>query len=85
MLTLDKLEVHQRFGGDIDGWSRHTGGRDDSGMRDEDWFLIEELLHGLALVASGQASQTYAAALEQRLLGVTANEATRQALRELAR
>jgi len=85
MLTLGKLAVHQRFGGDLDGWTRTTGGQDDSGMRDEDWFLIDELLQGLALVASGQASPAYAEALERRLLDVTADDATRQALRELAR
>lgn len=85
MLTLDKLNVHQRFNGDLDGWARTTGGSDDSGMRDEDWFLIDELLQGLALLASGQASPAYAAALEQRLLDATADEATRQALRDLAR
>lgn len=85
MLTLDKLNVYQRFGGDLDGWARTTGDRDDSGMRDEDWFLIDELLQGLAQIASGQASQAYAAAHEQRLLDATADEATRQALRDLAR
>lgn len=85
MLTLDKLGVHQRFNGDLDGWARITGGRDASGMRDEDWFLIDELLQELALVASGQASPAYAEALERRLLDVTADDATRHALRELAR
>lgn len=85
MLTLDKLAVHQRFGGDLDGWARAKGGHDASGMRDEDWFLIDELLQGLALVASGQASPAYAEELERRLLDVTADDATRQALRELAR
>jgi len=85
MLTLDKLKVHQSFDGDIDGWARQTGGHDDSGMRDEDWFLIDALLQGLTLVASGQASPAYATALEQRLLATTADGATRQALRDLAR
>lgn len=85
MLTLDKLKVHQSFDGDIDAWARRTGGHDDSGMRDEDWFLIDALLQGLSLVASGKASAAYATALEQRLLAATVDDATRQALRDLAR
>ena len=85
MLTLDKLRVYQRFDGDLEGWARTTGGRDDSGMRDEDWFLIDALLQGLTLVASGHATQPFATALEQRLLDADTDAVTRQALRALAR
>lgn len=85
MLTLDKLKVYQRFAGDLDGWAHTTGGSDASGMRDADWFLIEELRQGLALVAAGQATQAFASALEQRLLDAADDDATRQALRALAR
>lgn len=85
MLTLEKLKVYQRFAGDLGGWARTTGGRDASGMRDVDWFLIEELRQGLALAAAGQASQGFASALEQRLPDAADDDTTRQALRALAR
>lgn len=80
MLTLDKLKVYQHFGGSIDGWARATNVGDDSGITDGDWFLIDELRQGLALIATGQASQAFTASLESRLLDTTADEATRQAL-----
>jgi hypothetical protein len=49
MLTLEKLKVYTRFGGDIDGWARSR--RDDgSGMTDADWFLIEELRQALRIL-----------------------------------
>jgi hypothetical protein len=80
MLTLDKLKVYQRFDGDIDGWARAANVGDDSGITDGDWFLIDELRQGLALIATGQASQAFTASLESRLLDTTADGATRQAL-----
>ncbi|OYW14781.1 MAG: hypothetical protein B7Z46_01985 [Hydrogenophilales bacterium 12-64-6] len=83
MLTLDKPNIYRRFDGDLDGWARIASGHDASGITDADWHLIEDLRQGLGLIAAGQASQTFAAALESRLLRTTADEATRQALRAL--
>jgi hypothetical protein len=80
MLTLDKLRIYRHFDGDMDGWARTASGHDASGITDDDWFLIEELRQGLALVATGQASQAFAASLESQLLDTTVDEATRQAL-----
>ena len=83
MLTLDKLNIYRRFDGDLDGWARIASGHDASGITDADWHLIEDLRQGLGLIAAGQASQTFAASLESRLLRTTADEATRQALRAM--
>ena len=83
MLTLDKLNIYRRFDGDLDGWARIASGHDASGITDADWHLIEDLRQGLGLIAAGQASQTFAASLESRLLRTTADEATQQALRAL--
>jgi hypothetical protein len=83
MLTRDKLDVYRRFQGDIDGWARSSHGSHDAGMTDSDWFVIEELRQGLALIASGQASTAFMAQFEQRLHAVTADEATRERLRAL--
>jgi len=83
MLTLDKLNIYQRFDGDLDGWSRIANGHDASGITDADWHLIEELRQGLALIAAGQASQAFTTSFESRLRDATAGETTRQALRAL--
>ncbi len=83
MLTLEKVEMYRRFGGDIDGFARSSVD-DSSGITDEDWHVIDELLHALFLVQSGQAAPELAASVERRLSCVTADEATRRALRTLA-
>jgi len=83
MLTVAKLEIYRHYGGDQDGWTRHA--RDDmrTGIDSADWRLIDELLLGLGLVARGNAAPAYAQALEQRIATVTADDATRAALRAL--
>lgn len=82
MLTIDKLKMYRRFNGDIDGFARSKVD-DRSGITDEDWRVIDELRQALFLVRSGQAASEFAASLEQRLSSVAADDATRQALREL--
>lgn len=82
-LTLEKVATYRRFGGDIDGFAR-SGVDDSSGITDEDWHVIDELLHALFLVQSGQAAPELAASVERRLSCVAADEATRRALRALA-
>ena len=85
MLALDKLRIYRRFGGDIDGWARTHGRGDTSGMTDDDWSLIDELRQGLRIVSSGQASAEFASSVERRLLASTADDRTREQLRELAK
>ena len=76
MLTVDKLRIYEQFDGDIDGWARASRGQATTGMTDEDWYLIDELLMGLATVKTGVASPSYAQQLEQRLLASTSDQAT---------
>jgi len=85
MLTLEKLRLYHRFGGDIDGWARASAPSDSSGMTDEDWSLIDELRQGLRIVSSGRASAEFASSVERRLLAATADAPTREQLRELAK
>ncbi|MDO8450557.1 MAG: hypothetical protein Q7T10_17305 [Rhodoferax sp.] len=84
MLTVDKLRIYEQFGGDIDAWARASRGQATTGMTDEDWYLIDELLMGLAAVKTGVASPSYAQQVEQRLLAITSDQATRNILHELA-
>ncbi len=85
MLTLEKLETYQRFGGDIDGFARSHGRGDSSGITDEDWVLIDELRGALFIIASGKASPEFAAVVERRMQESTADPETRERMRELAR
>jgi hypothetical protein len=84
MLTVDKLRIYEQFDGDIDGWARASGGQATACMTDEDWYLIDELLMGLATVKTGAASPSYAQQVEQRLLASTSDQATRSILHALA-
>jgi hypothetical protein len=65
-LTLDKVETYRRFGGDIDGFARSRID-DASGITDEDWHVIDELLQALFLVQSGQAAPELAASVVRQL------------------
>ena len=85
MLTLEKLKIYRRFGGDIDGWARASSPGETSGMTDEDWSLIDELRQGMSIVSSGQASEDFAKSVERRLLASAADEWVRQELRELVK
>ena len=82
-LTIAKLEIYRRYGGDLDGWARHARDVQRAGIDDADWALIDELLLGLDLVARGEASASYTQALERRLAEACADVDTRAALRAL--
>jgi len=84
MLTVDKLRIYEQFDGDIDGWARTSSGQATTGMTDEDWYLIDELLMGLATIKTGVASASYAQQVEQRLLASTGDQATHSILHTLA-
>jgi hypothetical protein len=84
MLTVEKLGIYEHFDGDIDGWSRTCRGGQSTGMTDADWYLIDELLQGLATVSTGAASPSYAQQVEQRLLASTADQAARGRLHAIA-
>jgi hypothetical protein len=82
MLTVEKLRVYESYGGDIDGWASCKASGNAGVMTDDDWYLIEELRQGLALVTAG-ATKEFTELLENRLKAVTVDEATRQVLKAL--
>ena len=84
MLTVDKLRIYEQFDGDMDGWALASRGQATTAMTDEDWYLIDELLMGLATVKTGAASPSYTQQVEQRLLASTSDQATRSILHALA-
>ena len=84
MITVEKLRTYAEFNGDVDGWVRASLGQGGSFMTDADWYLIDELLMGLAIVATGLASPSFSRDIEEKVLASTADDATRAALRALA-
>jgi len=60
MLTLKKIGLYRKYGGDIDAWTRFGTPNEHSLMTDTDWYRIGELVQMLTLVKSGKASPNYA-------------------------
>ena len=60
MLTLAKICVYQKYGGDMDGFARTKNQDDHSLITDDEWFLIDSLVQKLFLVKNGKASSEYA-------------------------
>lgn len=56
MITIDKLKVYQKYGGDIDMWSRGASNRDRSIMDDRDWSNIDKAIQLLTIIQNGHAS-----------------------------
>ena len=84
MLTLQKLRTYRKFRGDIDGYGRSHVRGDRSGITEEDFQLIAELLTALYIIASGKASQDFALGVERKLSELAPEPQTRQELRQLA-
>lgn len=84
MITLKKLQVYQQFHGEIDGWVRSTKGEDSSGIRDDDWYLIERLRSGLFAIHNVPCSASYRENVLSELQENTEDEATRNLLLEIS-
>ncbi len=85
MLTLLKVQIYEKFGGDNDGFARANGDNKARDITDDDWQLIDRLRQALYLIETGRAADSFRNQTEQELARVTENEATREALRRLAR
>ncbi|MFB0937283.1 MAG: hypothetical protein QMB52_16025 [Propionivibrio sp.] len=84
MLTRRMLGIFEEFDGDIDGWTRMHRDPDNSLMTAEDWSLIDRLVMNLGIAESGLASPEFRAETEKILRENTADETTREAVRDLA-
>ena len=83
MLTVEKLNIFEKFDGDIDGWALSSIRDDKPNMTDDDWYVINDLVMGLSVVANGFASPAFSQEVESKLLTSTTDEATRDLLRAL--
>ncbi len=60
MITIEKIKIYDKFGGDIDRFSR--GGKNTSGQysfSDNDWSLIGEIEQDIKLISDRLASKEY--------------------------
>ncbi len=84
MITIKKVEIYQRFNGDVDGWARVGSKEEKSIMDDEDWFLIDGFIQDIKLVKKGLASDTFMDVINERLNAKCDNEETILAIKSLA-
>lgn len=84
MITINKIEIYKRFNGDVDGWARIGSSEEKSMMNDDDWFLIEGFIQDISLVKKCIASDTFMKSVNERLKKNCDNDATIQAITELA-
>lgn len=80
MITLTKIRVYRKYGGDIDGFARGKNQKDCALITDDEWFLIDSLTQKLFLVKSGKASPEYA---KRILVEVRQNVEGDEAINEL--
>ena len=84
MITQKKLEIYSSFHGDIDGWCRMTLNIDSfSGMKREDWYLIDNLLQELSMIKKGIVSKEYEKKIWEELRSKCDSEETIHQLEKL--
>jgi len=84
MLTIAKIRVYKKYGGDIDGFARAKNSNDYSLITDDEWFLIDSLIQKLFLVKSGKASPEYAKRISEEVRQNVEGEEIINELMELA-
>jgi len=84
MITLKKVEVFAKYGGDIDAWL-HDGTTDEKSIiSNGDWGQIESIIDELSLIIKKQASEKYMAEFRERVYKVVENEAVLELLSNFA-
>ena len=59
MITLQKLEIYEKFEGDVDGLQRSGTDEEQRIFDHTDWNLIEDLLRRIYLINSHLASKDF--------------------------
>lgn len=84
MLTLVKIRVYRKYGGDIDGLARTKNPDDCSLITDDEWFLIDSLVQKMTLLKNGKASPEYAKRISIEMHQCVESEEAIKELMELA-
>ncbi|CAM3863065.1 hypothetical protein POKO110462_22440 [Pontibacter korlensis] len=77
-ITIDKLNIYQKYGGDNDGFARAGKEVEKQKLNSEDWALIDELIQSLELISNGLASGDFAKKTLSRLAEMADEQAYRQ-------
>ena len=83
LINIEKLEVFQKYTGDIDGWARMASVAEKAVISNSDWYEIDSFIQDYSLVKKGLASQRYADKLDARIEAATPSPEDRQALKAL--
>lgn len=59
MITIDKIKIFDRYGGDIDGLARVGGDFEKKLFDNNDWSLIDDFYQDIELMNKRLAAQTY--------------------------
>lgn len=59
MITLEKISIYNKFGGDIDDFSRFSKLSEQNLIDDSDWSLIEEFIQNIKLISEKLSSKEY--------------------------
>jgi hypothetical protein len=84
MITAEKLNIYQRFNGEIHRWGEFGTAKERSTISDDDWCTIEELIQNINLVKTGLASESFVKALDQQLKERCDNNQTVHILKSIA-
>ena len=83
MITLEKLRIYEKYGGDMDHLARMQNEADQKSISNEDWAQIDDLIQDIGLRKRKLASQSYLESLDRRLKAETENQETIEELKRL--
>lgn len=67
MITKDKIKIYKKFNGDLDYFARVCSPKDKKLMKDEDWFLIDDIIQDIKLIRKGLTSVDYENKINQKI------------------
>lgn len=74
MITEIKLKIYKKYKGDIDSWARGGLKNEKENIKDNDWFLIDNLIQDIHLVKKGLASKDFERNLIDKLMDECEND-----------
>jgi hypothetical protein len=63
MITVEKLNIYKKYGGDTDSWTRSG----DNHVSSKDWPIIDSLMQDIYIVETKNASTEYSTKLNRNL------------------
>lgn len=85
MITLEKIKVYSKYGGDSDYLARVNNQQDMLLISDNDWMHIDGFITDIGLVEKNLTSRKFTEELTTRLKQLTDNETSIQELKKLSK